>query len=234
MPQPPVGDAVTTVIIRLFLHTLVNPLQIVSRGLLVLVLEVDQPVDQLLLLGLKRDHDLLSLLRPPRDVGNAITGRGLGRLLLLPLLSALGLWHHTLRPHADLVALFKTALLALAPHVHVDLTVVPVLAGVVGTFGDGSSEEALASLAGEGVVVIARGPVPAHQTQLLTGPGGGALLVLPVVLAPGPAPRVMAVLVARRLEGGSVRGHCTGVERSVLLGELMTRPGLTEVIKGVL
>jgi len=83
-------------------------------------------------------------------------------LFLFPLLLTLLLGHHALSPHAHLVALLEPALLALAPHVHVNLTVVPVLARVGGVFGDGPPEEALAALAGQGVVVIARGPVPAH------------------------------------------------------------------------
>lgn len=84
----------------------------------------------------------------------------------------------TFRPHADAEALLEPTLLALAPHVHVDLAVGAVLALVDSVLGDAASEEALAALAGQRVVVVAGRSVPTHQTQLFLLPRRRALLLL--------------------------------------------------------
>lgn len=62
----------------------------------------------------------------------------------------------TFGPHADGQAFLQPAFLALAPHVHVDLAVVAVLALVHRVLGDAPPEEALAPLAGERVVMVTR------------------------------------------------------------------------------
>ena len=102
------------------------------------------------------------------------------RLFLFPLDGALHFRHHTFGPHPDAEALFQPALLALSPHVHVYLAVVAVLALVNRVLRYAASEEALASLAREGVVVVARGAVAAHEAQFLLLTGRGALFLLRV------------------------------------------------------
>lgn len=85
----------------------------------------------------------------------------------------------TLLEHARLPALAQPALLALASHVQVHLAVAVVLAGVLGALDDAASEEALAALAAQHVVVEARGLVAAHAAHLVAEHlGGGALLPL--------------------------------------------------------
>jgi hypothetical protein len=101
-------------------------------------------------------------------------------LLLLALDGALELRDDALGPHADVEALLEPALLALAPHVHVDLAVVAVLALVHRVLGDAAPEEALAALASEGVVVVAGGPVPAYEAELLLLSRSRALFLLGV------------------------------------------------------
>jgi len=61
--------------------------------------------------------------------------------------------------------------LAFASHVHINLTAVAVFAEVLGTLAlcDGSAKKALAALAGESVVVVARGPVTTHEAELFLG-----------------------------------------------------------------
>lgn len=68
----------------------------------------------------------------------------------------------TFGPHADGQAFFQPTLLAFAPHVHVDLAVVAVLALVHRVFGDTPPEEAFASFARERVVMVPGRPVAAH------------------------------------------------------------------------
>jgi len=75
----------------------------------------------------------------------------------------------TFGPHADGQAFFQPALLALAPHVHVDLAVVAVLALVHGVLGDAPPEEPLAPFARERIVVVTGRPVAANQAQLFGG-----------------------------------------------------------------
>lgn len=85
----------------------------------------------------------------------------------------------TLLEHARLSALAQPALLAFAPHVQVHLAVAVVLAGVLGAFDDAASEEALAALAAQHVVVEAGGLVAAHAAHLIAEHlGGGTLLSL--------------------------------------------------------
>ena len=62
-------------------------------------------------------------------------------LLGLPLDRALDLRDHTLGPHTHTEALLKTALLALTPHVHVNLAVVAVFALVHRVLCDAAPEE---------------------------------------------------------------------------------------------
>lgn len=85
----------------------------------------------------------------------------------------------TLLEHARLPALSQPALLALASHVQVHLAVAIVLAGVLGALDDAASEEALAALAAQHVVVETRGLVAAHAAHLVAEHlGGGTLLPL--------------------------------------------------------
>lgn len=73
----------------------------------------------------------------------------------------------TLLQHARLPALAQPALLAFAAHVHVHLAVAVVLAGVLGTFDDAASEEALTALAAQHVVMETRGLVTTHAAHLV-------------------------------------------------------------------
>ena len=73
--------------------------------------------------------------------------------------------------HADLAAFFESARLAFPshPHVHLEHALPLGFASVrlLGSSRDGSSEEAFASFAREGVVVVAGSPISADQAQLL-------------------------------------------------------------------
>lgn len=66
----------------------------------------------------------------------------------------------TLRPHTDRETLLETTLLALPPHVHVDLTVIAILALVYGVLGDATSKEPLTAFACQRVVVITEKVIP--------------------------------------------------------------------------
>lgn len=78
-----------------------------------------------------------------------VLGGGVGLVLVLDgplrlsLDGALVLGDDALRSHAHAEALLQAALLALAPHVHVNLTVVAVFALVDGVLRDAAPEEAL-------------------------------------------------------------------------------------------
>ena len=140
-----------------------------------------------------------------------MVGRDRGPLLLLlhPLPPALLFWHDAVGPHAHGVTLFESASLALAPHVHVDLTVVAVLARILGALAlsDATPEEALAALAGQGVVVVAGGPVAADEAELFLGPSSGPLLVAAARRAHG----VRVLRMAEVLDGaGGGRGPAQG------------------------
>lgn len=74
----------------------------------------------------------------------------------------------TLLPHARLLALAQPALLALAAHVHVHLTLAAVLADVLGTLDDAAAEEALAAFAAQHVVVEAGGLVATHAAHFIS------------------------------------------------------------------
>lgn len=85
----------------------------------------------------------------------------------------------TLLPHACLLALAQPALLALAPHIHVHLTLAAILADVLGALDDTAAEEALAAFTAQHVVVEARGLVPTHTADFISQHlGGRALLPL--------------------------------------------------------
>lgn len=73
----------------------------------------------------------------------------------------------TLLQHARLPTLAQAALLALATHVHVHFTVTVVLAGVLGTFNDAASKEALAALAAQHVVMETGGLVTTYTAHLI-------------------------------------------------------------------
>ena len=99
-------------------------------------------------------------------------------LLLHPLPPTLLFGHDAVGPHADGVTLFESAGLALAPHVHVDLTVIAVLAHVLGALAlsDGAPEEAFAAFAGQRVVVIAGGAVTADEAEFFLGSLPGSVI----------------------------------------------------------
>lgn len=99
-------------------------------------------------------------------------------LLFFSLDGTLILRHDALRAHTDCQALLKPALLALSTHVHVDFAGLAVLALINRIFRYATPEEALAALACEGVVVIARSPVPANEAQFLLLPWRRALFLL--------------------------------------------------------
>lgn len=113
----------------------------------------------------------------------------------------------TFGPHADSQAFFQPALLALAPHVHVDLAVVAVFALVHGIFGNAPPKEAFASFARERVVMVTGRTVAAYQAQLL----GRAVVehdrAGPAAARPGPGPRGVD---ARAACGDDGRGGCGG------------------------
>lgn len=94
------------------------------------------------------------------------------RFLLLALDSTLVLRHDALGPHAHCQTLLQPTFLALAPHVHVNLAIVPVFTLVHRVLRDAAPEEALATLAGQRVVVVPGGTVTANQAQLLLLPRG--------------------------------------------------------------
>lgn len=73
----------------------------------------------------------------------------------------------TLLQHARLPTLAQAALLALAAHVHVHFAVAVVLAGVLGTFNDAASKEALAALTAQYVVMETRGLVATYAAHLI-------------------------------------------------------------------
>lgn len=73
----------------------------------------------------------------------------------------------TLLQHARLPTLAQAALLALAAHVHVHLAAAIVLAGVLGTFNDAASKEALAALTAQHIVMETRGLVTAYTAHLI-------------------------------------------------------------------
>lgn len=75
----------------------------------------------------------------------------------------------TFGPHANGQTFFQPALLTLAPHVHVDLAVVAVLALVYGVLGDAPPEEPLTPLTRERIVMVTGRPVAAHQAKLFRG-----------------------------------------------------------------
>ncbi len=108
------------------------------------------------------------------EIGDGVAGGNDRPLLLLlhPLPPALLLGHDAVGPHADGVTLFESAGLALPPHVHVDLTVVAVLAQILGALAlsDAAPEEAFAALAGQGVVVVAGGPVATDKAEFFLRP----------------------------------------------------------------
>lgn len=74
----------------------------------------------------------------------------------------------TLLPHACLLALAQPALLTLATHVHVHLTLAAILADVLCTLDDAAAEEALAAFTAQHVVVEARGLVPTHAAHFIS------------------------------------------------------------------
>lgn len=74
----------------------------------------------------------------------------------------------TLLPHACFLALAQPALLTLATHVHVHLTLAAILAGVLCTLDDTASEETLAAFTAQHVVVEARGLVPTHAAHFIS------------------------------------------------------------------
>lgn len=85
----------------------------------------------------------------------------------------------TLLPHACLLALAQPALLTLAAHIHVHLTLAAVLADVLGALDDAAAEEALAAFTAQHVVVEAWGLVPTHAADFISQHlGGWALLPL--------------------------------------------------------
>lgn len=86
------------------------------------------------------------------------------RFLLLAFDSALKLGYDAFGSHAHMKTFFQSALLAFAPHIHVDLAIVAVLALINGIFGDTSPEESFASLAREGIVMITRGSIATNKT----------------------------------------------------------------------
>lgn len=114
-------------------------------------------------------------------------------LLLFSLDGTLILGHDALRAHADCQALFEPALLALATHVHVDFAGLTILALINRVLRYAAPEEALAALAREGVVVIARGPIAADEAQFLLLPRCRALFLLGIA-----AVRAVAVDRTRR------------------------------------
>lgn len=99
------------------------------------------------------------------------------RLFLLALHSTLVLWHNAFGPHAHRQALLQPALLTLAPHVHVDLAIVPIFTLVHRVLRDASPEKSLAALAGQGVVVVAGRPIAADEAELLLLPWRRSLLL---------------------------------------------------------
>lgn len=74
----------------------------------------------------------------------------------------------TLLPHARLLALAQPALLALAAHIHVHLTLAAILADVLGTLDDAAAEEALAAFAAQHVVVEAWSLVATHAAHFIS------------------------------------------------------------------
>lgn len=69
--------------------------------------------------------------------------------------------------HACLPTLAQAALLALAAHVHVHFTAAVVFAGVLGTFNDAASKEALTALTAQHIVMETRGLVTTHTAHLI-------------------------------------------------------------------
>lgn len=74
----------------------------------------------------------------------------------------------TLLPHACLLALAQPALLTLATHVHVHLTLAAILADVLCTLDDAATEEALAAFTAQHVVVEAGGLVPTDAAHFIS------------------------------------------------------------------
>lgn len=72
----------------------------------------------------------------------------------------------TFGPHANSKTFFQPTLLALPPHVHVDLAIVAVLALVHRIFGNTPPKESFASFACERVVMVTGRSITAHQAQL--------------------------------------------------------------------
>ncbi len=62
----------------------------------------------------------------------------------------------TLLQHAGLPALAQTALLTLAPHVHVHLAAAWIFAGVLRSFDDAASEETFTALTAQHIIMKAR------------------------------------------------------------------------------
>lgn len=118
-------------------------------------------------------------------------------LLFAPLHRTLVLRDDAFRPHTHGQALFQAALLTLSPHVHVHFAGAPELAAVDGALRNAASKEPLAALTGEGVVVVAGGPVAANQAQLLLHPWRRSLLALLRIAA---FVRRVSVQAARRRE----------------------------------
>lgn len=102
--------------------------------------------------------------------------------LFLALDSTLVFRHDTLGPHTHCQTLLQSAFLTFAPHVHIDLAIVPVFTLVYRVLGDAAPEEALTALAGQCVVVITGGTVTTDQAQFLLLPRGRSFL-LPGVTA---------------------------------------------------
>lgn len=74
----------------------------------------------------------------------------------------------TLFPHACLLALAQPALLTLATHVHVHLTLAAILADVLCTLDDAATEETLATFTAQHVVVEARGLVSTYAAHFIS------------------------------------------------------------------
>lgn len=69
--------------------------------------------------------------------------------------------------HARLPTLAQSALLAFAAHVHVHFTVTIVLAGILGTFNDTASKEALTALTAQHVVMETRSLITTYTAHLI-------------------------------------------------------------------
>ncbi len=73
----------------------------------------------------------------------------------------------TLLQHAGLPALAQTALLTLAPHVHVHLAAACIFASVLCSFDDAASEETFTALTAQHIIMKARCFVSTYATHLI-------------------------------------------------------------------